>query len=143
MKAAYQLALKAEEAGEIPVGAVIVAGNKIIGKGYNQTETLNDSTAHAEMIALTSAFQHLGAKYLHECRMFVTLEPCAMCAGALHWSQIDEVIYGAKDLKKGFSLYKSSTGDNLLHPKTKVKSGIMQEECGGIVEEFFRRIRNN
>ena len=141
MKTAYHLASKAEEEGEIPIGAVVVAGNQIIGKGHNQTERLKDSTAHAEMIALTSAFQYLGAKYLHECRLYVTLEPCIMCAGALQWSQIDKIIYGAKDLKKGFSLFKGSDGEDIIHPRTKVKAGVMEKECGSIVEDFFKRLR--
>jgi tRNA(adenine34) deaminase len=142
MREAYRLAQKADESGEIPVGAVVVAGNQIIGKGFNQTEKLKDSTAHAEMIALTSAFQYLGAKYLHECRLFVTLEPCIMCAGALQWSQIDEIIFGAKDPGKGYSLFSSSKGKSILHPRTSVKSGVMEVECGQIVEEFFKRIRD-
>lgn len=142
MKAAYRLAQQAEESGEIPVGAVVVAGNQIIGKGYNQTEKLKDSTAHAEMIALTSAFQYLGAKYLPDCRIYVTLEPCAMCAGALHWSQIDEIIIGARDEKKGFSLFQGPKGSAIIHPRTQVKFGIMEDQCREIVEEFFKRIRD-
>ena len=141
MKTAYRLAQLAEESGEIPVGAVVVAGNQIIGKGYNQTEKLRDSTAHAEMIALTSAFQYLGAKYLPECRIYVTLEPCAMCAGALHWSQIDEIIIGARDFKKGFSQFQGTKGSAIIHPKTKVKFGIMEDSCREIVENFFKKIR--
>lgn len=142
MREAYRLAQKAEESGEIPVGAVVVAGNQIIGKGFNQTETLKDSTAHAEMIALTSAFQYLGSKYLHDCRMFITLEPCVMCAGALHWSQIGEIIFGAKDPGKGYTLFSSNKGKAILHPRTGVKLGIMEKECGLIVEEFFKKIRD-
>lgn len=142
MRSAYQQAKKAEESGEIPVGAVVVAGNQIIGKGYNQTEKLKDSTAHAEMIALTSAFQYLGAKYLPECRIYVTLEPCAMCAGALHWSQIDEIVIGAKDHKKGYSLFQGPKGSSIVHPKTKVRFGIMEEQCREIVERFFKKIRD-
>jgi len=142
MKQAYLLAQEAEEAGEIPVGAIVVAGNQIIGRGYNQTETLKDCTAHAEMIALTSAFQYMGGKYLHECRLFVTLEPCVMCAGALHWSQIDEIIFGAKDPKKGYSLFTGLKGEKVTHPRTSIKFGIMEEQCGLIVEEFFKRLRD-
>ena len=116
MKEALLLAEKAKSEGEIPVGAVIVAGNRMIGKGYNQTEKLNDATAHAEMIALTSAFQFMGAKYLTECTLYVTLEPCPMCAGALHWSKIKKIVFGASDPVRGHSLYsdkkgKSYTGD--------------------------------
>jgi len=142
MREAFRLAQKADEAGEIPIGAVVVAGNQIIGKGFNQTEMLKDSTAHAEMIAITSAFQFLGAKYLHECRLFVTLEPCVMCAGALHWSQIHQLIFGAKDPGKGYSLYSSPRGKKILHPKTPVKSGVMGKECALLVEEFFKKIRD-
>ena len=141
MRAAYRLAQEAEKSGEIPVGAVVVAGNQIIGKGHNQTESLRDSTAHAEMIALTSAFQYLGAKYLQECRIYVTLEPCVMCAGALHWSQIDKIIIGAKDLKKGYSLFKGPGGASIIHPKTKIKTGVLGESCGSIIEDFFKKIR--
>lgn len=142
MQEAYRLAQQAEESGEIPVGAVVVSGNQIIGKGFNQTETLKDSTAHAEMIALTAAFQYLGSKYLHDCRIFVTLEPCVMCAGAIHWSQISELIFGANDATKGFTLFDSNTGKAILHPKTGLKKGIMAKECGLIVENFFKKIRN-
>ena len=141
MKAAFRMAQEAEKSGEIPVGAVVVAGNQIIGKGYNQTESLRDSTAHAEMIALTAAFQYLGAKYLHECRIYVTLEPCVMCAGALHWSQIDQIIIGAKDLKKGYSLFNGPGGAQIIHPKTKIKTGVLGDSCSSIIEEFFKKIR--
>ena len=141
MMEAYKLASKAAGQNEIPVGAVVVAGNKIIGKGFNQTETLNDCTAHAEMIALTSAFQNLGAKYLHDCRIYITLEPCIMCAGALHWSQIDKVIYGASDSNKGYSKFQDKISEKILHPRTKVENGIMKEECGKLVEEFFKKLR--
>jgi tRNA(adenine34) deaminase len=142
MRVALSLAREAEEADEIPVGAIIVTGNKIIGKGYNQTEMLKDSTAHAEMIAITAATEYLGAKYLQGCRMYVTLEPCVMCAGALHWSQIDEVVFGATDPKKGYSSYSSESGQSVLHPSTVVKSGILEKECSTIVENFFKRIRD-
>ncbi len=142
MKQAYQLAQTAQKAGEIPVGAVVVTGNQVIGKGYNQTEQLKDSTAHAEMIALTSAFQFLGAKYLHDCRLYVTLEPCVMCAGALHWSQIDKITYGTTDLKKGYSLYKSEKGESILHPRTEVSIGLMEDECRILIEDFFKKLRD-
>ena len=134
MRKAFVLARQAFEEGEIPVGAVVVArGEKIIGKGYNQTERLNDVTAHAEMLAITAASTHLGSKYLKDCALYVTLEPCPMCAAALHWAQIPVLIYGAKDPKKGYSLFKPA----LLHPKTLVKRGILEDECSGIVKDFF------
>jgi len=140
MGEALKLASQALKEGEIPVGCVVVARDKIIGKGYNQTEKLNDSTAHAEMIAITSAFQFLGAKYLKNCKLYVTLEPCSMCAGASNWAQLEELIYGASDLKKGYSLFKSSkTG--LLHPATKVTSGVLGDDSKSLLDEFFRRVR--
>ena len=141
MQEAIKLAELAGNEGEIPVGAIIVSGNRIIGKGYNQTEKLNDSTAHAEMIAITAAFQFLGAKYLQDCTMYVSLEPCPMCAGALHWSQIDKIVYGASDERKGYTLYKGKNSTSLLHPSTEVKRGLMAEECGKLIKDFFRDIR--
>jgi tRNA(adenine34) deaminase len=141
MREALRLAQRASDEGEIPVGAVVVAANRIIGKGYNETEKLNDSTAHAEMIALTSAFQNMGAKYLPECVLYVTLEPCPMCAGALHWAQIEKIVFGAADHGKGYSMYKSPDGKNLLHPSTSVISGVLQKECKSLIEEFFKRLR--
>jgi len=142
MLEAIKLAELAGNEGEIPVGAIIVSGNRIIGKGYNQTEKLNDSTAHAEMIAITAAFQFLGAKYLQDCTMYVSLEPCPMCAGALHWSQIDKIVYGASDERKGYTLYKGKNSTSLLHPSTKVTRGLMAEECGKLIKDFFRDIRD-
>lgn len=139
MKEAYREALYASDHNEVPVGAVVVCNNRIIARAYNQTEQLNDCTAHAEMIALTSAFNFLGSKYLPDCEIFVTLEPCVMCAGALHWSQVKRVVYGAKDLKKGFSLIEQP----LLHPKTKVSTGIMARECEQLLLDFFKRLRNS
>jgi tRNA(adenine34) deaminase len=138
MAKALELAIQAAEAGEIPVGAVIVAGgSKIIGKGSNQTEQLNDVTAHAEIIAITAATQYLGAKYLKECTLYVTLEPCIMCAGALHWSQIDRVIFGASDTKRGFS----RVSPPVLHPKTNVVKGILETDCEMILKNFFNGLR--
>lgn len=137
MKRALQEAENAFEAGEVPVGAIIVSQNKIIAKGSNQVELLNDVTAHAEIIALTSAANHLGAKYLNECTLFVTLEPCVMCAGALYWSQIGKVVYGASDEKRGYSKIEP----NLLHPKTEVVSGIFAEESKLLLQEFFKSKR--
>ena len=141
MREAIKLARQAADEGEIPVGAIIVGASQVIGKGYNQTEKLNDSTAHAEMIALTSAFQYMGAKYLTDCTLYVTLEPCPMCAGALNWSQIQKIVFGTPDPKKGYSVFKNSKGKNLLHPSTSVVRGVMQNECKSLVDDFFKRIR--
>jgi len=136
-----QMALiEAEEAleqGEIPVGAVIVLDNKIIARAHNLTQTLNDVTAHAEMQALTSAFHHLGAKYLNDCTLYVTLEPCVMCAGALYWAQIGKIVYGAADPKRGYSL----VNDPLLHPKTAVVKGVLANESQVLLEVFFKKLR--
>ena len=137
MSEALRLAAIAFEEGEIPVGAVVVAGERIIGKGYNQTEKLNDVTAHAEMIAITAAADHLGGKYLHDCTLYVTLEPCVMCAGALYWSQMKRVVYGASDEKRGFS----KLGTNILHPKTQLINGIMADEAQDLLLKFFKRLR--
>ncbi len=137
MNEAFKEAQKAFNLDEVPVGAVIVAGNRIIGRGHNLTEQLNDVTAHAEMQAITAAANFIGAKYLDECTLYVTLEPCVMCAGALFWSQITQVVYGAPDPKRGFS----KTG-NLLHPKTEIVSGIMEEECATLLREFFKKLRS-
>jgi len=138
MRAALRLASDAFAEDEIPIGAVVVAGGeKIIGKGYNQTEKLNDVTAHAEMLALTAACNHLGAKYLTDCTMYVTIEPCPMCAAALGWAQIPLVVFGAKDAKKGFSKFKPS----LLHPKTIIRNGILGDECAALMKQFFKNKR--
>ncbi len=137
MNEAFKEAQKAFNLNEVPVGAVIVAGNRIIGRGHNLTEQLNDVTAHAEMQAITAAANFIGAKYLEECTLYVTLEPCVMCAGALFWSQITQVVYGAPDPKRGFS----KTG-NLLHPKTEIISGIMEEECATLLRDFFKKLRS-
>lgn len=133
MKEALKEAQKAFDADEVPVGAVIVAENRIIARAHNLTERLNDVTAHAEMQAITSAANALGGKYLIDCTLYVTLEPCAMCAGALAWSQISNIVYGASDNKRGFSL----VGKNMLHPKTQVSSGILSVECEKIIKDFF------
>lgn len=138
MNEAFKQAKIAFEEGEIPVGAVIVSKNRIIAKGYNQTEKLTDVTAHAEMIAITAAANYLGAKYLPDCRLYVTLEPCVMCAGALFWSQIGEIYFGASDPKRGFHI----TAPHSLHPKTKVFSGIMALESEQLLLEFFKKLRN-
>lgn len=137
MKEALKEALNAAQEDEVPIGAVIVCNKRIIAKGRNMTERLNDPTAHAEMIAITAATEALGGKYLNDCTLYVTVEPCPMCAGALAWSQIGRVVYGASDPKRGFSGFTPS----LMHPKTEVISGILSEECGSIVTEFFRNKR--
>ena len=137
MREALKEAQKAFDADEIPVGAVVVCNKQIIARAHNLTERLNDATAHAEMQAFTSAENYLGSKYLNECTLYVTLEPCVMCAGAAFWTQIGEVVYGAKDKKRGFTLL----GKKILHPKTKVKFGILETECSEILKEFFRKNR--
>ncbi len=136
MKQAYQEAQKALEAEEIPIGAVVVCNDKILARTHNQTEMLNDVTAHAEMLAITAAANALGAKYLDECTLYVTLEPCPMCAGALAHSHIGKVVYAAEDPKNGFSRY-----GNMLHPKTKVVTGVMKTECLALLTDFFKNKR--
>jgi tRNA(adenine34) deaminase len=137
MREALRQAEMAFDADEVPVGAVIVCNDRIIARAHNLTERLNDVTAHAEMQAFTSAFNFLGGKYLHDCTLYVTLEPCVMCAGASYWSQISRVVYGADDKKRGFS----TTGVNLLHPKTSVTKGVLKEDCAALMQEFFRKKR--
>ena len=137
MEQALDLAQMAGEAGEIPVGALVVCQQRIIGKGYNQTEQLLDVTAHAEMIALTAASQYLGSKYLTDCTLYVTLEPCVMCAGAIFWAQVGEVVFGARDERRGFSRVSPSP----LHPKTRLLSGIGAEEAQALLRKFFRGLR--
>ena len=136
MKKALQEAEIAFEKGEVPVGALVVIDDKIIARTHNLTELLTDVTAHAEMQAITSAANFLGGKYLTGCTLYVTLEPCQMCAGALYWSQIAKVVYGATDEHRGYRVMGGK-----LHPKTMVVSGIMQEECGALVKDFFRQKR--
>jgi len=138
MREALKEAQKAFDDGEVPVGAVVVAKNKIIARAHNQTERLNDATAHAEMLAITSATNYIGAKYLNECTLYVTLEPCVMCAGALNWSQVSKVVYGTSDVLRGFSMITTP----LLHPKTQIVKGIKAEECKGLLEKFFEILRN-
>jgi tRNA(adenine34) deaminase len=138
MNFALQEAATAYEKDEVPVGAVIVMQNQIIAKGYNQTELLNDVTAHAEIIALTSAFNHLGSKYLPEATLYVTVEPCLMCAGALYWSKIGAVYFGATDEKNG---YARNCIHSPFHPKTSVNSGILQNECAQLMKNFFKKKR--
>ena len=137
MREALREAGYAAAEDEVPIGAVIVCRGRIIGKGHNMTERLCDPTAHAEMIAITAATEALGGKYLNDCTLYVTVEPCPMCAGALAWSQIGRVVYGASDPKRGFSGFSPSP----MHPKTEVTSGVLAEECGGLVTDFFRNKR--
>lgn len=136
MKLALQEAQEAYEKDEVPVGCVVVSNNRIIARSHNLTETLNDVTAHAEMQAITSAANFLGGKYLINCTLYVTLEPCVMCCGALSWAQISRVVIGARDQQRGF------IGKNLqLHPKTEIVTGILENECSSIVKEFFKTKR--
>ncbi len=137
MKEALKEAQKAFDQDEIPVGAIVVWNNQIIARAHNLTETLNDVTAHAEMQAITAAANALGGKYLRECTLFVSLEPCVMCAGALYWSQISRIVYGASDEKRGYSIIEGS----LLHPKTEVIGGIMANESAKLMKEFFKAKR--
>lgn len=138
MKEALKEASAAFDEGEIPVGAVVVCRNRIIARAHNQTERLTDVTAHAEMLALTAASNFLGSKYLTDCDMFVTLEPCMMCAGAIHWAQIKRLVFAATDPKKGFTLLEKP----VLHPKTEVQNGLLAKESGLLLSEFFNKLRN-
>ena len=137
MKEALKEAQKAFDNDEVPVGAVVVCNNQIIARAHNFTERLNDVTAHAEMQAFTSASDYLGGKYLNECTLYVTLEPCLMCGGASYWTQIKRIVYGASDEKRGFSFLK----DNILHPKTDIIRGLLEKECSKILKEFFNNKR--
>lgn len=137
MREALKEAQKAFEIGEVPVGAVVVCENRIIGRAHNQTEKLTDATAHAEMLAITSAEHFLGSKYLDQCTLFVTLEPCVMCAGALHWTQLKKLVFGADDVQRGYRLISGQ----LLHPKTEVVKGIKKEESKALIDQFFKKIR--
>lgn len=137
MREALREAICAAGEDEVPIGAVVVCNGRIIGKGHNMTERLNDPTAHAEMIAITAATEAMGGKYLNDCTLYVTVEPCPMCAGALAWAQIGKIVYGTSDPKRGYSLFTPS----LLHPKTEVVPGVLAEECGNIVTEFFKNKR--
>lgn len=138
MKQAYEQAKIAFSKGEVPIGAVVVFDNKIIARAYNQTEILNDFTAHAEMLAFTSSSEHFGNKYLDKCSLYVTLEPCVMCAGASFWTRIGKIVYGASDEKRGFK----TVNNNLLHPKTKLIGGVMEKECSDLIHLFFEEKRN-
>ena len=137
MKLALKEAEEALSKDEVPVGAIVVSGNQVIARGYNLTETLNDVTAHAEMQAITAAANHIGGKYLKGCTLYVTLEPCGMCAGALYWSQIEKIVFGARDEKRGAQ----RLSENVYHPKTEIIAGVMENECGEIVKEFFKSKR--
>ncbi len=137
MKQAIKEAEKALASGEIPVGAVITCQNRIVARAFNQMEILSDATAHAEMLAITSATNYLGSKYLEDCTLYVTLEPCPMCAGALYWSRLGRIVYGAEDPKRGFMRY----GKEMLHPSTKLEFGILSADCGHLLQEFFKKKR--
>ena len=137
MKAALLEAQEAAKEGEIPVGAVIVCNKRIIARTHNQTERLTDVTAHAEILAITAAENAMGAKYLTECSLYVTVEPCVMCAGAIGWAQLKEVVFGATDEKRGYTRF----APDALHPKCVVRSGMMKEECAALMQQFFREKR--
>lgn len=140
MRIALDEALRAYDENEIPIGAVITVNGRVIARTHNQTEALRDVTAHAEMLAITAAAEYLGGKYLPDCTLYVTVEPCPMCAGALGWSQIGRIVYGASDPKRGFfSFY--DTERTPLHPKTEITSGLLEEECSSLMKNFFRKLR--
>ncbi|MEC3879431.1 nucleoside deaminase [Parapedobacter sp. 10938] len=137
MREALREAQKALEQDEVPIGAVVVAGGRIIGRGHNLTERLNDVTAHAEMQAFTAAASYLGGKYLRDSTLYVTIEPCVMCAGAAYWTQVGRIVFGARDEKRGFSKF----GSQVLHPKTTLSHGVLEAECADLVTSFFRNKR--
>ncbi len=137
MRLALEEAKLALEADEVPIGAIIVAGGRIVGRGHNLVETLVDVTAHAEIQAITAASSTIGGKYLNDCTLYVTVEPCPMCAGALAWSQIGRIVYGASDPKRGFS----TISDNMLHPRTVLTAGVLREECEALMKNFFAKLR--
>lgn len=140
MRMAIEEAREAARVGEIPVGAVIVVNGRVIAKAHNLTETLRDVSAHAEMLAITSASQNVDGKYLPDCTIYVTVEPCTMCAGALGWSQIGRIVYGASDSKRGFfSVYQGVRSP--LHPKTRITAGMLEEECRELISDFFKKLR--
>ena len=150
MQLALKEAVRAYEEDEIPIGAVVVQENKVLARGYNMTEKLNDTTAHAEIIALTSAFSQIGAKYLPDATLYVTVEPCVMCAGALYWSKIKRVVWGASDAKNGHRRFfptstgkeeSNTSGISPFHPKTSITTGVMAEECAALMKEFFKTKR--
>ena len=137
MRLALEEAKLALEADEVPIGAIIVAGGRIVGRGHNLVETLTDVTAHAEIQAITAAASTIGGKYLNDCTLYVTVEPCPMCAGALAWSQIGRIVYGVSDPKRGFS----TISGNILHPRTVVSSGVLARECEALMKNFFAKLR--
>ena len=137
MRMAIVEAERALAKGEVPIGAVVVVGDRIIGRGHNLVETLVDATAHAEMQAITAAAQTLGGKYLNQCTLYVTVEPCVMCAGAIAWSQVRRVVYGAGDDKRGYSTF----SERIMHPKTEVVRGVLREECEALMTQFFATLR--
>ena len=137
MQQALLEAKSAKADGEVPIGAVVTWNGKVIARGHNMTERLNDSTAHAEMIAITAATEALGGKYLQDCTLYVTVEPCPMCAAATAWAQLGRLVYGAPDPRRGYTLFSPS----LLHPKTQVSAGVLQEECSSLVTDFFKNKR--
>ncbi len=130
-------AMRALDKKEVPIGAVVVAGDRIVGRGHNLVETLGDATAHAEMQAITAAMSSLGGKYLNDCTLYVTVEPCVMCGGALAWSQIGRVVWGADDAKRGYT----SFSERIMHPRTSVHRGVLREECEALMSEFFASLR--
>ncbi len=138
MRRAIDEARQALEEGEIPIGAIVVAGGRIISRAHNQTETLHDVTAHAEMLAITAASNALGGKYLTDCTLYVTVEPCPMCAGAIGWAQVPRIVYGTADEKRGYRRY----APNVLHPRANAVGGILEEECRQLMLEFFKRLRS-
>ena len=137
MQIALAEAQRAFDADEVPVGCIIVAGNRVVGRGHNLTQTLSDVTAHAEIQAITAASQTLGGKYLNDCTLYVTVEPCVMCAGAIGWAQMGRLVYGASDPKRGYTVY----APKALHPKTQVISGVLEHECQTLMETFFKKLR--
>ncbi len=139
MKLALKEAEKAYAEGEVPVGAIVVINNRVISRGYNMVEKLKDPTAHAEIIALTSAFNSLGSKYLQDATLYVTVEPCLMCAGALHWSKIGKIVWGAEDVKNGHQVYTENR--NPFHPKTQILTGLMADEAASLMKAFFQEKR--
>ncbi len=137
MRMALNEAMRALDKKEVPIGAVVVAGDRIVGRGHNLVETLGDATAHAEMQAITAAMSSLGGKYLNDCTLYVTVEPCVMCGGALAWSQIGRVVWGADDAKRGYT----SFSERIMHPRTSVHRGVLREECEALMSEFFASLR--
>lgn len=148
MRAALDEARKAYDKNEVPIGAVVVCEGVVVGRGHNLVETLADATAHAEMQAITAATQTIGGKYLNQCVLYVTVEPCIMCAGACAWSQVRRIVYGAADPKRGFTTVgagnsvNATAGSPILHPRTTVTAGILADECGDLMNEFFRKLRD-